>query len=88
MNCIFFKDHKVNDPYCISNFGIRKHTAILQIFIHFYFFTQLAKANRFALENSECRLSNSAPSLLIGAVYQSSALSGVALEQTGVSILT
>lgn len=47
------------------------------IFI-FFIFSQLAKDNRFALGNSECRLSNSAPFLLIGAVYQSSALSGVA----------
>lgn len=70
----------------LSNSAIRKHTAILQIFI--YFFTQLAKDIRFALGNSECRLSNSAPSLLIGAVYQSSALSGVTIEQTGVSIPT
>lgn len=68
----------------LSNFATRRNTAILLQIRS----TQLAKDSHFAVGKSDCRLSNSAPSALIGAVHQSSALSGVALEQTGVSTPT
>lgn len=68
----------------LNNFATRTHTVILLQILS----TQLAKDSHFAVGKLECRLSNSARSTLIGAVYQSSALSGVALEQTRESTLT